>query len=318
MRVRLLVAATAMLVCAGCSAEPETAITPKPSSTTSVAGTTSPTPTRTPTTAARFTVPQYQRAMTNVEKVLKPYVARVMNARTVPAVDATRAQLAAAVRLQRQVLAKVLPPRTFDSAHRRVLEELDEYPDRERTFLAQAGETKTSCGVTKPAAVRLYQARDGIRDAVESMADDIDKAVGKNVKFGALVVPPELTPPRTLNARGTNGQVLQRSGPRGPGRLVIVNNSSSDVVIVVTNSNPRKPQASIYVREDGNATLYGIRGSYYVYFKSGTGWDAANRRFTEDCSYERYDDRFDGRSDWRISLARTPLGNAPTSEVGAF
>jgi hypothetical protein len=58
--------------------------------------------------------------------------------------------------------------------------------------------------------------------------------------------------------------------------------------------------------------------SYYVFFKSGTGWDAAHRRFTEACAYERYDDRFDGSFDWSISLARTPLGNAPTSEVDAF
>ncbi|MFI7060232.1 hypothetical protein ACIBL3_04560 [Kribbella sp. NPDC050124] len=53
-------------------------------------------------------------------------------------------------------------------------------------------------------------------------------------------------------------------------------------------------------------------------FKSGTGWDAANRRFTEDCQYKRYDARFDGSFDWSISLARTPFGNASTSETDAF
>ena len=178
--------------------------------------------------------------------------------------------------------------------------------------------TKTSCGLPKAPAVRLYQAKTGIRGAVAELTQDVSKSVGKGLRFGALVVPPAPKAPPVLSGRGTNGKIVQRTGARGPGRLQIDNGSSSDVVIVVTNSSPRKPQVSIYVRANRKATLNGIRGSYYVFFKSGTSWDAANRRFTEDCSYQRYDDRFDGSFDWSISLARTPLGNASTSEVDAF
>jgi hypothetical protein len=260
----------------------------------------------------------YQRALTNVEKVLRTYVVRVMNAQTLPAFDATRAQLAAAVVLQRQALAKVNPPQALNAAHGSVLDAFDSYPESVTSGLETAGVTKTGCGLPKAPAVRLYEAKTGIRGAVAELTQDVSRSVGKGLKFGAIVVPPKPAAPPVVNGRGTNGKVIQRAGSRGPGRLEIDNGSSSDVVIVVTNSSPRKPQASIYVRASSKATLNGIRGSYYVFFKSGTSWDAANRRFTEDCAYERYDDRFDGSFDWSISLARTPLGNAPTSEVDAF
>jgi hypothetical protein len=308
-----------MLAVAGCSAEPEdgNAAAPSAGSTTTTVSK-SPTSPPPPPSPVRLSVPMYQRALTNVEKVLRTYVVRVMNAKTLPAFDATRAQLAAAVVLQRQALAKVNPPKALDAAHRTVLESFDDYPENVTDNLSEAGATRTSCGLPKAPAVRLYEAKTGIRSSVVELTQEVSRSVGKGLRFGALVVPPAPKAPPSVNGRGKNGQIVQRSGARGPGRLDINNSSSSDVVIVVTNSSPRKPQVSIYVRANHKATLRGIRGSYYVYFKSGTNWDAANRRFTEDCSYERYDDRFDGSFDWSISLARTPLGNAPTSEVDAF
>jgi hypothetical protein len=260
----------------------------------------------------------YQRALTNVEKVLRTYVLRVMNAKTLPAFDASRAQLAAAVVLERRALEKVNAPKALTAAHQTVLASFDGYPESVTENLGDAGVTKTGCGLPKAPAVRLYEAKAGIRSSVVELTQDVSKSVGKGLRFGALAVPPEPKEPASVNGRGSNGKIIQRTGSRGPGRLVIDNGSDSDVVVVVTNSNPRKPQVSIYVRSSSKATLNGIRGSYYVFFKSGTGWDAANRRFTEDCAYERYDDRFDGSFDWSISLARTPLGNAPTSEVDAF
>ncbi|TDD14889.1 hypothetical protein E1218_32375 [Kribbella turkmenica] len=304
-----------VLAAAACSAEPEDGAPSAQSSTTISVRSPAPTP---PPTPVRLSVPMYQRALTNVEKILRTYVFRVMNAKTVPAFDAARAQLAAVVVRERQVLAKVNPPKALDAAHETVLRAFDGYPDIVTDNLSGARATRTSCGLPKAPATRLYEAKTGIRSSVLELTQDVSKSVGKGFRFGALVVPPAPKAPPEVSGRGTNGKIVQRSGARGPGRLRIDNGSSSDVVIVVTNSNPRRPQVSIYVRANQKATLSGIRGSYYVYFKSGTGWDAANRRFTEDCAYERYDDRFDGKFDWSISLARTPLGNASTSEVGAF
>ena len=307
----------AVLVCAGCSSEPESGGAPAPSGSGTTSTKPSAKPTATPSPAA-LSVPMYQRALTNVEKVLKPYVARVMNAKTVAAFDTSRAQLAAAVVLEQKALAKITPPRGLVSAHPAVLEAFDGYAGSVSTNLSEAGSTNTSCGFPKPQALRLYQAKTGVRTAFAELAQSVQKSVGKGVKFGSISVPPALKPPAVIGGRGTNGDVVQRSGSRGPGTLKITNSGDSDVVIVVANSSPKKPQASIYVRANKSATLNGIRGDYWVYFKGGSNWDAANRRFTENCSYQKYDDRFDGSFNWTISLAKTAFGNATTSETGAF
>jgi hypothetical protein len=309
----------AVLACAGCSSEPESGDPASPS----IGGTTktSAPPPASPKPAPKpvaLSVPVYQRALTNVEKVLKPYVLRVMNAPTLQAFDASRAQLAAAVVLEQKALAKITPPRGLVSAHPAVLTAFDGYAGDVSTRLTEAGVTTTSCGLTKSPAVRLYQAKAGVRSAFTGLTASVQKSIGRGVKFGAIAVAPAPKAPAVINGRGTNGDVIQRSGSRGPGTLKITNGGSTDVVVVVANSNPKKPQASIYVRGSHNATLSGIRGDYWVYFKSGSNWDAPNRRFTENCTYDKYDDRFDGSYDWTVSLTPTPFGNASTSETDAF
>ncbi|NUR95593.1 MAG: hypothetical protein HOV67_10070, partial [Kribbellaceae bacterium] len=112
-----VVVGVSLLTVAGCSSsKPDSGSTPSaggtttsstPSSTASSTPTSqAPTPKPTPTAVA-LSVPMYQRALTNVEKVLKPNVARVMNAGNVAAFDASRKQLAAAVVIERNELAKI-------------------------------------------------------------------------------------------------------------------------------------------------------------------------------------------------------------------
>jgi hypothetical protein len=315
-----VVAGAAVLVCAGCSAEPEKGSAPSAGGTTKTsAPSTAPKPKPTPApSAAALSVPMYQRALTNVEKVLKPSVARVMNAQTIAAFDASRAVLAKAVVIERSELAKITPPRGLVTAHPAVLDAFDAYAGDVSTELSRAGGTKTGCGFPKSLDVRLYEAKSGVRFAYAELAQSVQKSIGKGVKFGALSVPPKLAQPAVIAGRGENGDVFQRSGPRGSGSLEI-KNAGDDVVIVIAGSNPRQPQASIYVRANKTATLSGIRSQdYWVYFKSGTSWDAKNHRFTENCSYQKFDDVFDGSYNWTISLAKTPLGNASSSETESF
>ena len=315
-----VVAGVAILASAGCSSsKPESADAPSAGSTATSApppSTIAPKPKPTPTPVA-LSVPMYQRALTNVEKVLKPNVARVMNATTVAAFDASRKQLAAAVLIERGALAKITPPSGLVTAHPAVLDAFDAYAGEVSTQLTEAGATKTGCGFPKSVDVRLYQAKSGVRTAFAGLAQSVQKSIGKGVKFGALSVPAKPVAPAVIGGRGKNGDVFQRSGSRGAASLAITN-AGSDVVIVVAPSSPKAPQASIYVRANSKATLRGLRGDYWVYFKSGTSWDAKNHRFTEDGSYSKYDDRFDGSYNWTISLTKTPYGNAPTSETEAF
>ncbi|MET9313021.1 hypothetical protein ABZX12_14425 [Kribbella sp. NPDC003505] len=307
-----------VLACAGCSSKADSADAPsatKGTTTSSKAPPPKPTPKPSP---VALSVPMYQRALTNVEKVLKPSVARLMNAQTVAAFDAARAQLAAAVVIERTELAKITPPRGLVSAHPAVLDAFDAYAGDVATELTRAGGTKTGCGYPKSLEVRLYEAKFGVWNAYTDLAQKVQKSVGKGLRFGALSVPAKLRQPDVIAGRGANGDVFQRSGPRGPGSLKI-SNAGNDVVIVVATSSPRKPQASIYVRADQSATLKGLRSQdYWVYFKSGRNWDAKNNRFTEDCSYQKFDDIFDGSYTWTISLTKSPLGNAPSSETEAF
>jgi hypothetical protein len=263
-----------------------------------------------------LSVPMYQRALTNVEKVLKPYVGRVMNAQTIAAFDASRAQLAGAVVLERSELVKITPPRGLVSAHPLVLDAFDAYAGNVATELTKAGETKTSCGLPKALDVRLYEAKSGVRLAYAQLAQGVQTSIGKGVKFGALSVPAKLAQPAVFGGRGENGDVFQRAGSRGSGSLRITN-AGSDIVVVVTANSPRKPQASIYVRANKTATLNGIRGDYWVYYKSGTNWDAKNNRFTENCSYSKLERFLDGSFTWSLTL-KSVVGNTQESETEAF
>jgi hypothetical protein len=258
----------------------------------------------------------YQRALTNVEKALKPNVARVMNAGTVAAFDASRKQLAAAVVIERGELAKITPPSGLVTAHPAVLDAFDAYAGDVATQLTDAGGTKTSCGFPKTPDVRLYEAKSGIRTAFAGLAQSVQKSIGRGVKFGALSVPAKPVAPAVIGGRGQNGDVFQRSGSRGY-RSLNITNSGEDVVVVVTPSNPRKPLASIYIRANKSATLSGIRGSYWVYYKTGTNWDARNHRFTENCSYAKLERLLDGSADWSLTL-ETLAGNTSKTETDAF
>lgn len=119
MTVRRIVAAAigiAVLAGAGCSSEPESGDAAPPVSegsktTTSAPASTPAKSTPAPKPAPRpLSVPMYQRALTNVEKVLRTYVVRVMNAQTLQAIDASRAQLAAAVVLERKASDQAFGP----------------------------------------------------------------------------------------------------------------------------------------------------------------------------------------------------------------
>ncbi|WP_194814305.1 hypothetical protein [Nocardia sp. XZ_19_385] len=125
-------------------------------------------------------------------------------------------------------------------------------------------------------------------------------------------------PPPLLNRRGENGEVVQQDGLVGSGSLTVINDDKSDVAVVVTNGDPKAPQATIYVQGNSRATLSGISGTYYVYLKSGTDWDQSALAFTRNRQFQKFDDSFDESSDWEVTLKPSIGGNASTSDVPAF
>ncbi|TDC17411.1 hypothetical protein [Kribbella albertanoniae] len=323
MRRVMAVAIGTALVVAGCSSEPESS-KPLPSTTlttpTDQPTTPAPTPPPSSTTPTQTSLSPvgYKKALANSETNLVRGVQRVMNAPTLAAFDQARAQLEDAIERQRQDLGELQPPQSARSGHEGALTAFNRFPASVTSNLAKSGETKTGCGLPKAGAVRLYQAKTGIRASIVELSQEVNKSLGKGMNFGLRMTPPALKPPPQMTGRGTNGQIIQRAGSRGAGMLQIKNNGSADVVVVVATSVPRQPQVSIYVRHNSNATLRGIRGSYWVFFKSGSAWDGVSRQFTEDCSFSKYDDRFDGKFDWTVTLSPVIGGNASTSDVDPF
>ncbi|TDD44580.1 hypothetical protein E1263_40465 [Kribbella antibiotica] len=324
MRRIIAVAIGTALVVAGCSGEPESSKSLAPATVTTP--TEQPTPTPTPTPEPPSTTPTtaslspvgYKKAIANSETNLVRGVQRVMNAPTLEAFDQARAQLEDAIRNQRQALGDLEPPAAAGTGHEAALIAFDRYAASVTTNLATSGETKTGCGLPKAPAVRLYQAKTGIRTSIVELSKEVNRSLGKGINYGLRMTPPALTPPPQMTGRGSNGQIIQRAGSRGYGLLQITNNGSADVVVVVAASVPRQPQASIYVRHGSKTNLRGIRGSYYVFFKSGSAWDGVSRQFTEDCSFSKYDNRFDGKYNWTITLSPVIGGNASTSKVDPF
>ncbi|MFB7876853.1 hypothetical protein ACFC06_16485 [Nocardia sp. NPDC056064] len=155
---------------------------------------------------------------------------------------------------------------------------------------------------------------------VLSGCDDTTKTGSAPTPSSTLAAPvvPSLPDLPLLNRQAGNGEVVQQDGLTGAGSLDIDNGNDVDCAIVVTNGDPKSPQATIYVRANSKATLTGIEGTYYVYMKSGEDWDQATLSFTRDQQFSKFDDAFDGDSDWEITLQKSIGGNASTSDVPAF
>ncbi|WP_433013537.1 hypothetical protein [Kribbella sp. CA-294648] len=299
--------AAAMLITAGCSGEAD-----KPAA--------APRTESTPTPAPPLTVAQYKALLAGMETALRPLIAQAVTAPTLPATDAARVRLAKVLEQNYQTLDSVKPPPAWVSLNRSVQMAMISYNSLQKTFSTGMLEKKTDCGVPKTVPELLYEARRDIYYTVKSASfENAVKDLAKvKISFGKNLFPAPPPDPPNQNRRGVNGQVLQRSGPRGNGRLQITNDSDSDAVVVVSTAGPKKPQASIYVRSGSQATLTGIRGTYSVYVKTGMDWDAARRQFTGACNYESFLQFFDQRSNWKISLGKRKDGNALTNEIPAF
>ena len=308
-RVAAATLAVALLGVTGCSGSGEKQSNEGPAATT-------------PSAQPPLTVAQYQSLLTGMEQRIRPYLAQVVAATSLPAVDTARLQLAAELEKERKSLGPVHAPAALLTEHWQVAAFVDSSKALRQLSVTATRNEKNTCGIPNPTAGVLYDAKVAIYDAVTgsrlTMAGE--SLARAKISFGkTLTAVATPSAPRSPNRRGVNGKVVQRSGAGGSGRLQITNGDTGDVLVSVVLKDPKKPQASIYVRANSKATLTGIGGSTYrVYFKSGTDWDAARRGFTESCSYEHFLQFFDPRSNWQISLEKTSHGNALTDKVPAF
>ncbi|MCP2166787.1 hypothetical protein [Goodfellowiella coeruleoviolacea] len=305
---RLLTPAVVVLGVAGC-ASTGSALEPTGASATTVTS-----------AAPVLSHDEYQARLTALAQAVRPAVDQVLGAGSEPDLVTARATLADLLADQYEELSAVRPPAEAADAHRDLLWALDFGQELKQEGSALGAAEPNSCGLPPPLESQLYDVKHAIYLALNS--GSLDNARQGLAALGLTldgVLPPEPAAPALPSRRADNGQIIQRTGKGGNGELEIDNNTGADHTIsVVTGGNPSEPQVMVYVRANSTARVNRIAGTYQVYLKSGTDWDAERRGFTRDCAFEKFDEPFDQSSDWEISLAETTSGNAESSVVPPF
>jgi hypothetical protein len=263
-----------------------------------------------------LTLTEYQAGLTALAQAVRPAVDRVLAAGSLADIDAARVDLAAVLEKQWDVAGSMVPPEGLQEAHRDLLATLSVGPTL-RT-LAPTHAT-SSCGAEADLPTRLHEARRDVYHTVDSASLTLARTAlaASNLTLDGMLPPAPQAPP-AQDRRAANGQIIQRTGARGSGRLEITNGTSEDFAVSVVIGDPAKPQVMVYVWAGSKATVTRIAGTYQVYLKSGSDWDPQLRGFTGNCAFEKFDESFDQGSDWEISLQKTVVGNARTSTVPAF
>ncbi|MEW1720403.1 hypothetical protein [Streptomyces sp. NPDC093109] len=179
--------------------------------------------------------------------------------------------------------------------------------------LDQAGSASGRCAASPRVALGTATGPRSVRNADRSLT--------------RLGYPVRLTLPRTEKPRSRrleNGSLVKDGSRTGLGRLTIDNGTDSDAVVALTRSG--RTAFTLYIRKGREATVRGVEDGYYtVFFASGVDWDSAERSFTRDCGFQKFDDRahfrtvaVTGGTQYTVlkySLAKSLGGNATTSDV---
>ncbi|MFC0109949.1 hypothetical protein [Kibdelosporangium aridum] len=302
--IRALTVLTTGVLLVSCSAEAPSSVTAPPP------------PTTTTSTPVPLTQQEYQAALTAADQALAAAMAAIQAAGSVEALDTARDAFAVSIATEDSKLAKLLPPTALARSHQSMRTALSTMLSSVQSADVTTAPKADRCGTVQP---HLPAAKENVNASVRSREADFKELTTAGYQFGSFIPAPAPAPPAQQTRRAANGKVLLKVGPRGRGRLKIKNAAASDVAIsVVTSGDPAKPQAMIYVHASSEATLTGISGTYQVYFKTGEDWDDGRKGFTRDCGYEKFDQTFDQKSDWQISLEKSTLGNASTSDVPPF
>ncbi|MFE9421638.1 hypothetical protein ACFYNO_01610 [Kitasatospora sp. NPDC006697] len=122
---------------------------------------------------------------------------------------------------------------------------------------------------------------------------------------------------RALN----NGASVRKGNNDGSGEMT-VDNSNGDGDAVITLASGGQSAYSFYVVKGQTAKMTGIRdGHYDIFFTGGVDWDNTTDKFTQDCSFSKFDQGNDFTttsttySTLTITLKATVGGNASTSDV---
>ncbi|MDQ3742783.1 MAG: hypothetical protein M3444_00085 [Acidobacteriota bacterium] len=129
--------------------------------------------------------------------------------------------------------------------------------------------------------------------------------------------PSELSRP---HARPANGKELTPpQGPKGRGRLTIVNPGPYDIAVKLVESQSMQPRRFFYVHAGNRATVQNIStGLYYILLSEGTDWDSDTQRFLRDQSFTKFAESFDFRLHpyQIVELQPDPSGELHSLSIG--
>ncbi|MEU3626476.1 hypothetical protein BS329_17385 [Amycolatopsis coloradensis] len=265
---------------------------------------------------------EYQRALTKLDAEARPWVDQLAAATTEADLRLAKLRLGDLLGDHLVKLRNLAPPRVIEREHQKLQEGLSLLSLS--LILPNSGPASTTAGTgcavaaAVPVAEKVREIVTGLADRGSPLHQAIAALGAKQFKVGGFLpaAPPPLPVPAV--SRPPHGEIVERSGPVGRGSLRITNGTSGDVAISVVTGEPSKPQVMVYVHGNSSTTVTGISGDYRVYVKIGSGWDAAGRRFTSGCLFEKFAQTFDQRSNWTIDLRKSALGNARTEPVPAF
>ena len=116
-------------------------------------------------------------------------------------------------------------------------------------------------------------------------------------------------------ANGTN--IAPPQGPRGNKYLKIINETDYDAAIKLVEKSAEKTRRFFYVRAHSRFTVRGVAAEECLLrFSSGVDWDAENRRFQRDATYDEFENSLNFRRiNYVVSLKPSLSGNAPVSPI---
>lgn len=281
------------------TSDPTTAPTSAPTSTAP--------PTPTPTTpAGPLTQAQYQTALIRLDQRLAGDINALGTVKTEDSLDAALENLTQTLNAESLALGSIKPPARAVAANRVLQLRLK----AASTAMSQGDTSDIGCGGL------AYVAQSLQRQLNASLNVAVVQLRTLGLIFGRTL--PDLGP-EPAASRPSNGDILVRTGPGGPATLRIKNGKASDVAIAIVNTGklPSKPQVLVYVQAKKTTKVFGIGGSYQLYFKTGKDWNPKRRQFSSDCAFSKFDTPFAKNKAWEIEL-QAAVGNVTASNVDPF
>lgn len=267
-------------------------------------------PAATVTAAGPLGTAAYQAELTRIDQVLATTSQRLTRVRTAEGLSAAMIALAQSLNTVGVRLSAITVTSRLSAVHELLQERIGVAASR-LTSSAAHTEDDARCGGAP------YTSQKVQRQLRTDLGTAIDQLERQKLTFGKTL--PDAGP-APKDERPASGEVLIRRGADGRGQLKITNGTAKDVAIsiVADGRPPSSPQIMVYLQATRSTSVDRIGGAYRLYFKSGSDWDAAHRRFRADCSFKKFDQTFARNQGWQVNLQPRPGGNADTTEVEAY